>query len=249
MFRLMLLLFFFAGWATTAVASPCSRQEFSSNDYVVCAADPSKLRLFWRNGAGEAYRNFAALADALDQNGQKLIFALNAGMYQPDFSPLGLHIEDGSELRPPQLKNPARAKGPLPNFYKKPNGVFYFDEDKAGIMPTQDFVKKRPKLRFATQSGPMLVIKGRINPIFIEGSEDRTRRSGVGICDNDQIRFIISEDAVNFYDFAAIFRDQYQCSNALFLDGGGGAGFYNADLKRNDFSWHGGYGPMFGLVE
>jgi uncharacterized protein YigE (DUF2233 family) len=35
----------------------------------------------------------------------------------------------------------------------------------------------------------------------------------------------------------------------LFLDGGGGAGFYSAELGRSDFSWHGGYGPVFGVVE
>jgi uncharacterized protein YigE (DUF2233 family) len=110
-------------------------------------------------------------------------------------------------------------------------------------------LKRRPQARFATQSGPMLVIQNKLNPILIKGSTDRTRRSGVGVCADETIRFAISEDAVNFYDFASLFRDELKCANALFLDGGGGAGIYNPAMGRNDISWHGGYGPIVGFVE
>ncbi|ELT46508.1 hypothetical protein D584_24325 [Brucella intermedia M86] len=178
-----------------------------------------------------------------------MVFALNAGMYQPDFSPMGLHIEDGRELRPASKAAPARGSGPVPNFYKKPNGIFYLSDKGAGILPTDGFMKQGMKPRLATQSGPMLVIGNKVNPIFIVGSTDRTRRSGVGICKGGVIRFAVSEDAVNFHDFARLFRDHLHCPNALFLDGGGGAGIYVPALQRNDISWHGGYGPMFGFVE
>ncbi|WP_243463398.1 phosphodiester glycosidase family protein, partial [Brucella suis] len=63
------------------------------------------------------------------------------------------------------------------------------------------------------------------------------------------IHFVVSDDAVNFHDFARFFRDRLECPNALFLDGGGGAGLYDPALGRNDMSWHGGYGPMFALIE
>ncbi|EGE57057.1 hypothetical protein RHECNPAF_510025 [Rhizobium etli CNPAF512] len=142
-----------------------------------------------------------------------------------------------------------RAAGQVPNFYKKPNGVFFLGEAGAGILATDAFLKLAPKARFATQSGPMLVIANRLNPIFIIGSTDRTRRSGVGVCENGTVRFAISEDGVNFHDFARLFRDRLQCPDALFLDGGRGVGLYNPATGRNDWSWHGGYGPIFGLVE
>ena len=103
-------------------------------------------------------------------------------------------------------------------------------------------------MRLATQSGPMLVIDNRINPIFIPGSTDRTRRNGVGISADGTLRFVISEDRVNFHDFARLFRDELKCADALFLDGGNGTGLYNPALGSNDTSWHGGYGPILGLV-
>jgi uncharacterized protein YigE (DUF2233 family) len=137
----------------------------------------------------------------------------------------------------------------VPNFYKRPNGIFFLGETSAGILTTEAFTRERPDVRFATQSGPMLVIKGRLHPALIPGSTDRTRRSGVGVCENGQIRFAISETDVNFHDFARLFRDHLACPNALFLDGGRGAGIYSPAFDRDDVSWHGGYGPMFGLVE
>ena len=39
----------------------------------------------------------------------------------------------------------------------------------------------RRRRRFATQSGPMLVIDGKIHPAFIEDSTDRKPRNGVGV--------------------------------------------------------------------
>ncbi|EFM61162.1 Hypothetical protein BROD_2929 [Brucella sp. NF 2653] len=165
------------------------------------------------------------------------------------FSPLGLFIADGKEQSPIQPAGAKTSDKPVPNFYKKPNGIFFLDESGAGLLPTEQFVKRRPKVWLATQSGPMLVIENRLNPIFIIGSADKSRRSGVGVCKDGVIHFVVSDDAVNFHDFARFFRDRLECPNALFLDGGGGAGLYDPALGRNDMSWHGGYGPMFALIE
>ncbi len=229
----------------------CNRQTFENTNYIICdaKADGTGLHLFWKNGDDEPYRNFSKVADAAASRGETLAFALNAGMYQPDFSPMGLYVEDGRELRSASKTKPARSSGPVPNFYKKPNGIFYLGDKGAEILPTDRFLKQKIKPRLATQSGPMLVIRDRINPIFIIGSTDKTRRSGVGVCSGGAIRFAVSEDAVNFHDFAKLFRNHLKCPNALFLDGGGGAGIYVPAQERNDISWHGGYGPIFGLVE
>ena len=94
-----------------------------------------------------------------------------------------------------------------------------------------------------------LVIDGAIHPVFIEGSSDRTRRTGVGVSGPGMVHFAISERQVNFYDFARFFRDFLGCRNALFLDGGRGTGLYSPVLGRNDISWHGGFGPIVGVVE
>lgn len=234
-----------------AQAHQCVEESFEGAGYIVCTIDPaaSDLRLFWKDADGRPFRTFSRLADAIDGDDRKLVFAINAGMYRTDFSPMGLLIENGEELRPVDT---ATIDGPpqqVPNFYKKPNGVFFLGETGAGILPTEDFIDAHPDARFATQSGPMLVVENEIHPALIPGSTDTTRRSGVGVCEGGQVRFAISEGRVNFHDFAMLFRDHLLCPNALFLDGGRGAGLYLPEMSRNDFSWHGGYGPIFGIVE
>ncbi|MBB4289820.1 uncharacterized protein YigE (DUF2233 family) [Rhizobium leguminosarum] len=234
-----------------ADAQPCEQQTFEEAKYVVCTLEPGKadLRLFWKNANGAPYRAFSSLAEAVRAEGKTLAFAVNAGMYRADFSPMGLYVENARELQPANTTKAESSAGQVPNFYKKPNGVFFLGEAGAGILPTAEFLKSRPKVRFATQSGPMLVIANKLNPIFIVGSTDRTRRSGVGVCTGGIIRFAISEDGVNFHDFARLFRDHLKCPDALFLDGGRGVGLYYPALGHNDWSWHGGYGPILGLVE
>jgi uncharacterized protein YigE (DUF2233 family) len=234
-----------------ANATECEQESFEAAGYVVCTLDADKadLRLFWKNADGEPYRTFSSIAEAVRAEGKTLTLAVNAGMYRLDFSPMGLYVENGRELKPANTARIEGSAGSVPNFYKKPNGVFFLGERGAGILPTDDFLKLRPSVRFATQSGPMLVVSNRLNPIFIVGSADRTRRSGVGVCSSGAVRFAISEDRVNFHDFARLFRDHLKCPDALFLDGGRGVGIYNPGMGRNDISWHGGYGPVFGVVE
>ncbi|KZS52531.1 phosphodiester glycosidase family protein [Rhizobium anhuiense] len=234
-----------------AYAQPCEQQTFEEAKYVVCTLEPGKadLRLFWKNDDGAPYRAFSSLAEAVRAEGRTLVFAVNAGMYRADFSPMGLYVENSRESNSANTTPAESSAGQVPNFYKKPNGVFFLSEAGAGILPTAEFLKRRPKVRFATQSGPMLVIADKLNPIFIVGSTDRTRRSGVGACERGTVRFAISKDGVNFHDFARLFRDHLKCPDALFLDGGRGVGLYNPDMGYNDWSWHGGYGPVFGLVE
>lgn len=237
--------------AEPSAAPSCETQSFEEIGYVVCSMDPksARLRLFWKNADGEPYRTFASVAQAVVAEGKSLTFAMNAGMYADDFSPMGLYIEDGQELRPANMAKIEGPAGSIPNFYKKPNGVFFLDEATAGILPTDVFLKRRAKVWFATQSGPMLVVDNELHPAFIPGSKDRTRRGGVGICEGGTVRFAISDAPVNFHDFARFFRDELKCRDALFLDGGRGTGIYYPALGRDDVSGHGGYGPIVGLIE
>ena len=237
--------------ANPASSLSCDTRTFEKVSFIVCSIDlkTAGLRLFWKGSDGEPYRTFANVAKAVSDEGKSLTFAMNAGMYTEDFMPMGLYVEDGEEQRPVNTAKIEQPTGIVPNFYKKPNGVFFIDRTSAGILPTEAFLKRRDKVRFATQSGPMLVIGGKLHPAFIPGSTDRRRRSGVGVCKDATLRFAISDDAVNFHDFARLFRDELNCSDALFLDGGRGAGIYVPTLGREDRSGHGGYGPMVGLIE
>lgn len=240
-----------SGIAEPVSALHCENRTVRDAGYLICsiALKIARPRLFWKGAGDEPYRTFDGVAEAVAAGGKSLVFAMNAGMYAEDFSPMGLYVEDGREVRPANRIEMKAPPGAVPNFYKKPNGIFFLTETEAGILPTGAFVEKRLSVRFATQSGPMLVIDGKVNSIFIPGSTDRTRRSGVGVCEGNAVRFAISDGPVNFHDFATLFQDDLKCPDALFLDGGRGAGIYVPAMDRKDWSGHGGYGPMVGLVE
>src|SRR6187549_3043769 len=204
-----------------AQAESCRAESFRGASYAVCSFNPVKdhLRTFWRGNDGNPFRTFDALAADLEAKGKWLRFAMNGGMYRGDLNPVGLYIENGRVMVPPNTVTLTGAQSQIPNFYKKPNGVFYIGEGRAGILETGRFLAEKPEANFATQSGPMLLINGKIHPAFIVNSTDRKPRDGVGLSSQNEIYFVITESWVSFYDFARFFRDRLGCSNALFLDG------------------------------
>ena len=241
---------FLLAWTGFAAAEPCRHENFEDAAYVVCSFDLAKddLRMFWRDGEGEPYNRFDALADDLMGRGLTLAFAMNGGMYGEDFSPVGLYVEEGKELAPVNTKTVTGAPAQIPNFYKQPNGIFYLDGKTAGVRATEAYLAAPPAAHFATQSGPMLLIDGKIHPAFIENSTDLKQRDGVGVSSPTEVHFAISEGGVNLYDFARFFREKLGCDNALFLDGGSAPGIFAPELDRNDPPGHGGYGPIIAVV-
>lgn len=233
---------------STASAQSCRSESFDDDRYVVCGFDltDADVRVFWQRPQGGPYATFATLATALDSDGLRLDFAMNGGMYGDDLSPIGLHVENGEMLVP---ANTATSElRPEPNFYKKPNGIFHITDETAGVMTTDDYLANPPTARFATQSGPMLVIEGDLHPAFIVDSDSRKPRNGVCAPTPTTVRFAITQGSVNFHDFGRFFRDHLGCDNALFLDGGSAPGIYAPELGRDDPPGHGGYGPIIAVV-
>lgn len=170
------------------------------------------ISMHWKDGRGKPYGSIANLLVGLSQQKKGVVFAMNGGMYMQDQTPLGLYIERGQTL---QLLNTKNANG---NFYLKPNGVFYLtDSNKAVVCKTENF-KANKHIRYATQSGPMLLIDGAVHPAFKQGSTNVNVRNGVGVLPDGKVVFAMSKTAVNFYDFAMYFKN-LGCSNALYLDG------------------------------
>ena len=95
-------------------------------------------------------------------------------------------------------------------------------------------------VKYATQSGPMLVINGTMHHRFIKGSENLNIRNGVGILPNGDVLFAISKDKINFYDFATFFMEK-GCENALYLDGFVSK-VYSPENQREDI------GGTFGVI-
>ncbi|MBV8473867.1 MAG: phosphodiester glycosidase family protein [Hyphomicrobiales bacterium] len=226
---------------TRAADSACSPLRFEDNDYSICRFDArhDDIRLFWKDPAGKPYANFTTLAQTLKGRGRALRFAMNAVMFETDLSPVGLFIENGRRMRP------ADTRSGESNFHLKPNGVFWIGESSAGVTETSRYLANPPAARFATQSGPMLVIDGRIHPKILPTGTSEKVRNGVCVRDGATATFAISETSVTFNAFARLFRDGLGCSNALFLDGSVSS-LYAPDIGRDDeFSP---LGPIVGVT-
>ncbi len=157
------------------------------------------LKLYWKDDKGQLFRSIQNLKTWMEAKNKKLLFAMNGGMYMKDNAPLGLYIENFITKR---KLDTASGKG---NFYIEPNGVFYIiDDDEPFICTTHDF-KNTGKIKYATQSGPMLLVNGEINTEFKSGSKNLNIRNGVGILPNNKVVFAISKTEINFYDFANYF--------------------------------------------
>ncbi|UBV42700.1 phosphodiester glycosidase family protein [Deinococcus taeanensis] len=172
------------------------------------------LQLHWLNPTTRApYGSFDQLRTRLKKEGAELLFATNSGIYAPGLRPLGLHVEQGRTLVP---VNPARSGG---NFALLPNGVFWVQGQQAGVQETGAYRRSGRQPTFATQSGPLLVQQGRLHPAFNSNGTSFKLRSGVGVCRDGQVRFVVSAGPVNFHTFAVLFRDTLRCPDALYLDG------------------------------
>ncbi len=202
-------------------------------------ARSANVEFFWKNDAGENFGSIENLKSYTEKNGKRLRFAMNGGMYQADGKPLGLFIENGKLVTP---LNTRRGEG---NFYLQPNGVFYLtNEQQAFIAETGKF-QTNENIKFATQSGPLLVVDGEINRLFDSVSQNLNVRNGVCVLENSKIIFVISRREVNFYDFAAYFKD-LGCRNALYLDG-----FVSRMYapEKNITQIDGNFGAIIGIVE
>lgn len=214
-------------------------QQLNQQGYDVFQVDQLQdLKLFLKDEQQRSLKSFSALSKTLKPC-ETLVFAMNAGMYHADYSPVGLYIQQG---RQDQALNTASGWG---NFFMQPNGVLAWNTQQAVIQTTADYQKSGFHAQYATQSGPMLITKGVVNPKFIQGSDSLKIRNGVGI-KNNQLYFVISRGKVSFYDFAQFFKQTLAVQDALYLDGSISS-VYSRALQRHDTRYR--MGPMLGVVE
>jgi uncharacterized protein YigE (DUF2233 family) len=222
--------------ATLQEAAACEERSFEGSRFTVCSYDGAqdRIRLASRGANGEPLRSLAALESALGAEARDVRFAVNAGMYDEDGAPIGLYVAEGETL-----KRLNRNGGPG-NFHLLPNGVFAVDaQGRVSVAATPDFSPKGKV--WATQSGPMLVIDGKLHPKFDADGPSRLIRNGVGVKDPRSAYFVISEEGVSFGRFARFFRDALGCENALYLDGTVSS-LWHPEAGRQDA--YSGLGPM-----
>jgi len=209
-----------AGCGASARAPHSRELSFDGQTYRVVTLDlkHDPLSLHWRDPAsGEAYGDIETLQQWGETHGRRLLFATNAGIYDRKAAPLGLYVENGKTLVPLNMAHGNPASG---NFSLLPNGVFaIYPDGHAAVHTSAAFKADGKPVRWATQSGPMLVIDGQLNPSFVDDSGSLKWRSGVCAKTPHEVVFAVSEVPVNFHGFARLFRDKLGCRDALYLDG------------------------------
>ncbi|MDU5822121.1 MAG: phosphodiester glycosidase family protein [Haemophilus parainfluenzae] len=121
----------------------------------------------------------AKLKNALEPS-YNVKMIMNAGIYSMNNTPAGLWIEHGKEL------NALNTKSGKGNFHVQPNGVFAIAGNKPYILTTAAYQKSKLKPDFALQSGPMLIIRGKMNPQFRASLESYHKRNAVCLTNDDK---------------------------------------------------------------
>ena len=193
-----------------------ARAVYQGVDYAIFRAPPDHVRLIWQNPNGENYRTMREAGKAIEAQGKTIALMMNAGIFGKNGTPAGLWIEHGNVLH---KLNTAKGKG---NFHIEPNGVFYLHGKEAGIVKTRDWQRKHPQADYALQSGPMLLIDGKINPRFVKNLSSSYKRNAVCITRAGTLYFLITthyrQEWPNFYRLAQALR-AFGCHQALYLDG------------------------------
>lgn len=195
------------------VESACRSVIFENTPLTDCIAIPERHRIATALAGDDGnFRSLTAFAAGRDP--KAIAFAVNAGMFDEAGDPIGYFVSGGERTK--EL-NTADGEG---NFHMKPNGVFFGTGDSWQIRTSEDFLKnvgQRPD--FGTQSGPMLVVDGRLHPEIRPDEPSRTIRNAVGIDERGHAHFVISAAPISFGKLARFYRDELKVKNALYLDG------------------------------
>ncbi|MXO85369.1 hypothetical protein GRI38_04940 [Altererythrobacter aurantiacus] len=199
-----------------AVETPCRPVIFENEPFIHCVAVPARhhISTALQSSDGTPYRGLAQYAASRSSDAPPVAFAVNGGMYDDAGDPIGYYVENSERLK--ELNRNA-GEG---NFHMLPNGVFYGSDGKWEIRTSDDFfssVSDRPE--FGTQSGPMLVINGKLHPDIATDGTSKAIRNAVGIDTRGRAHFVISNRAVSFGKMARLYRDELDVPNALYLDG------------------------------
>lgn len=224
-----------------AVNASCFETTFEDTPMTVCATNPAEadIRLWHRGADGAIIGTFERLKSNLSEDDLTLVFAMNGGMYHDDREPVGYFLGDEGETQ-----SLVMSTGPG-NFGMLPNGVLCIGNGTAQVLETRRFVAQAPACRYASQSGPMLVIEDTLHPRFLPDSDSTFVRNGVGVSPDGILFAAISNRPVSFHRFARFFRDVLGTPNALYIDGRVSR-LYAPELGRQDPGFP--MGPMLGVV-
>lgn len=139
------------------------------------------------------------------------LIAINGGFFDQNYHPLGLRINNHQQYS--KLKKISWW------------GVFYIINNKPYITNIKNF-ENNPNINFAIQSGPRLIINGKI-PSLKKGHAERT---ALGITKNKEVILLVTENSpLSTTALAHLMKSHpISCQYAINLDGGS-----STQLKTN----------------
>jgi uncharacterized protein YigE (DUF2233 family) len=210
---------------TTSLLESQKADEISCTSFITTAA---KVHMYWKKD-NTIISNFKKLKT----NEPTLVFAMNGGMFTPEYAPVGLYIENGKEITGIKKLNNATV-----NFGLQPQAIFLIRNNKAEVVPIDKY--KPGNVSYATQSAPMLVIESKMNPQLPVGK--KYIRNGVGILPDGRILMAVSKTRCTFHEFAKYFIEQ-KCTSAMYLDGAISEAYTGTEET------YGSFGVMIGAVK
>lgn len=191
-------------------------EVFKQTKYSYIVAERANVKVLCNDNDDKPLKTFFTIKKYCDLNDIDDFSVMNGGIFEADYTPTGLLIQNSRVLFPLNVEN---GRG---NFFLKPNGVFYITDNAAKICNALHIGEEKKRIKYATQSGPLLVSDGTIHKAFNKFSKSRLLRNGVGILENGKIILAISnKDSIsqpNLFEFALFFQSK-GCKNALYLDG------------------------------
>lgn len=138
----------------------------------------------------------------------KALIAINGGFFTAKGDPIGLRISSG------EVKQ--RLHGT--SWW----GVFYIENQRPRIVAQKAF-KKRKHINFALQSGPRLVVNGKIPNL----KDNYDQRTALGITQDKKVIIVVTEhNPMTTTELALVMRGLLNCQYALNLDGGSSTQLY-----------------------
>lgn len=206
--------------------------DYQGVRYGIVKAHPEQVSLLWRDGEDEAYRSLSAAFSAVKESGRVPLMLMNAGIFTTAHTPAGLWVEKGDALAP---LNRRQGKG---NFHIEPNGVFSVSGGKARVETSAAFAKRKARADYAVQSGPMLIVNGKINSRFVKNLSSPYKRNAVCTTKKGELLFVMTvryqSEWPSFYRLAEALSS-FGCHNALYLDGSISDWFVKG--KSGTFHW------------
>jgi uncharacterized protein YigE (DUF2233 family) len=185
--------------------------QINGASFLVCSpAKTANLRLHYKRSDGEPYGSVAAFIQSVSP---PPLLAMNAGMYHASLAPVGLYVEDG---RVQTSLNQSVGDG---NFFIQPNGVFAIQQDGTSTITTTASFVLTDSIRYATQSGPMLIVNGVVNSAISAKATAAFTRNAVCVTTVGDLKLVVATAPVTMFALAMFMRDSVGCSDALYFDG------------------------------